>query len=216
MFVGDTLRCESECIEVRESKSRPNAGIVTWEHRSFNQRDELVCEMHPLRAAPEEAAMSREPRAAGCSFRRTASKKIAKALDSEADAIIFDLEDSVAPAQKAAARDILKAFPNAATAGPQWWVRINPHRHASSTRTTSSCSAVARHPRHRPAQGGKRRRRRPSSRTRTGNMPIHAIVTETAASLFGLLSYRDCWLAAGGDELGRRGSVGGARRVVQI
>ena len=43
VFVGDTLRSESECIEVRESKSRPNAGIVTWEHRSFNQRNELVC-----------------------------------------------------------------------------------------------------------------------------------------------------------------------------
>jgi acyl dehydratase len=43
VFVGDTLRSESECIEVRESKSRPNAGIVPWEHRSFNQRDELVC-----------------------------------------------------------------------------------------------------------------------------------------------------------------------------
>ena len=44
VFVGDTLRSESECIEVRESKSRPNAGIVTWAHRAFNQRDELVCE----------------------------------------------------------------------------------------------------------------------------------------------------------------------------
>jgi len=43
VFVGDTLRSESECIEVRESKSRPNAGIVTWEHKSFNQRGELVC-----------------------------------------------------------------------------------------------------------------------------------------------------------------------------
>lgn len=43
VFVGDTLRSESKCIEVRESKSRPNAGIVTWEHRSFNQRGELVC-----------------------------------------------------------------------------------------------------------------------------------------------------------------------------
>ncbi|HEY0627832.1 MAG TPA: MaoC family dehydratase, partial [Sphingomicrobium sp.] len=30
VFVGDTLRSESECLEVRESKSRPNAGIVTW------------------------------------------------------------------------------------------------------------------------------------------------------------------------------------------
>ena len=44
VFIGDTLRSESECIAVRESKSRPNAGIVTWAHRSFNQRDELVCE----------------------------------------------------------------------------------------------------------------------------------------------------------------------------
>jgi acyl dehydratase len=43
VFAGDTLRSESECLEVRESKSRPNAGIVTWEHRSFNQRGELVC-----------------------------------------------------------------------------------------------------------------------------------------------------------------------------
>ena len=43
VFVGDTLRSESECLEVRESKSRPTAGIVTWEHRSFNQRNELVC-----------------------------------------------------------------------------------------------------------------------------------------------------------------------------
>ncbi len=44
VFVGDTLRSESECIAVRDSNSRPNAGIVTWAHRSFNQRDELVCE----------------------------------------------------------------------------------------------------------------------------------------------------------------------------
>ncbi len=44
VFAGDTLRSESECIAVRESKSRANAGIVTWAHRSYNQRDELVCE----------------------------------------------------------------------------------------------------------------------------------------------------------------------------
>ncbi len=44
VFVGDTLRSESECVAVRASKSRPNAGIVTWAHRSFNQRGELVCE----------------------------------------------------------------------------------------------------------------------------------------------------------------------------
>jgi len=45
VFAGDTLRCESECLELRESKSRPNAGIVTWEHRAINQRSEIVCTM---------------------------------------------------------------------------------------------------------------------------------------------------------------------------
>ena len=35
---------KASASRVRESKSRPNAGIVTWAHRSFNQRDELVCE----------------------------------------------------------------------------------------------------------------------------------------------------------------------------
>ena len=44
VFVGDTLRSESECIAVRPSSSRPEAGIVTWAHRSFNQRGEKVCE----------------------------------------------------------------------------------------------------------------------------------------------------------------------------
>ena len=51
---------------------------------------------------------------------------------------------------------------------------------------------------------------------RTGNIPIHAIVTETASSLFGLLSYRDPKSPLARDELGRRGLVRGARRFVQI
>ena len=42
VFVGDTLRTATEVTALRESKSRPNAGIVTFEHKSFNQRDELV------------------------------------------------------------------------------------------------------------------------------------------------------------------------------
>ncbi|MGD9811905.1 MAG: MaoC family dehydratase [Sphingobium sp.] len=45
VFIGDTLRCESEIKELRESKSRPNAGIVTWEHRLWNQRGEMVLTM---------------------------------------------------------------------------------------------------------------------------------------------------------------------------
>ena len=44
VFLGDTLRAETEVTELRESKSRPDAGIVTFTHRMFNQRDELVCQ----------------------------------------------------------------------------------------------------------------------------------------------------------------------------
>jgi len=43
VFVGDTLRGETEVVELRESKSRPDAGLVTFKHRMFNQRDEEVC-----------------------------------------------------------------------------------------------------------------------------------------------------------------------------
>ena len=37
VFIGDTLRSESKVIEKRESKSRPDAGIVVFEHRSDNE-----------------------------------------------------------------------------------------------------------------------------------------------------------------------------------
>ena len=42
IFHGDTLRVETEVVELRESKSRPEAGIVTFLHRAYNQRNELV------------------------------------------------------------------------------------------------------------------------------------------------------------------------------
>ena len=42
VFIGDTLRIETEVIELRESKSRPEAGIVTFAHRAFNQEGTLV------------------------------------------------------------------------------------------------------------------------------------------------------------------------------
>jgi acyl dehydratase len=45
VFVGDTLRIESEAVALRESRSRPTAGLVTWEHRAINQRGETVCTM---------------------------------------------------------------------------------------------------------------------------------------------------------------------------
>lgn len=118
--------------------------------------------------------------------------KMMKALDCGADAVIFDLEDSVALAQKPIARELLSLLPDREERGPERWVRINPlggdaHRDDLElledldvdgvVLPKSECGddiadlAAALAPR---------------------RLPIHAIVTETAASLFGLLSYRDC------------------------
>ena len=44
VFHGDTLFCESEVLEKRESRSRPERGIVTVRTRGLNQRDEVVIE----------------------------------------------------------------------------------------------------------------------------------------------------------------------------
>ena len=115
-------------------------------------------------------------------------KKIAKALDSTADAIIFDLEDSVALDAKPRAREILKGL-GSRSGGPQWWVRINPLR-TDEHRLDLEMLGV-------PDIYGVVLPKAESGADiaemahRTGNIPIHAIVTETAASLFGLLTYRD-------------------------
>jgi acyl dehydratase len=43
VFFGDTLRVETEALDKRESKSRPDTGIVGIEHRGYNQAGDLVC-----------------------------------------------------------------------------------------------------------------------------------------------------------------------------
>lgn len=43
MFHGDTLRVETEVVSARASSSRPGQGVVVFEHRGFNQGDDLVC-----------------------------------------------------------------------------------------------------------------------------------------------------------------------------
>ena len=55
VFIGDTLRAETEVIGLRDSGSRPDSGIVTFAHRMLNQRDEIVCTME------RTALMRRKP-----------------------------------------------------------------------------------------------------------------------------------------------------------
>ncbi|HIE1388003.1 TPA: MaoC family dehydratase [Pseudomonas aeruginosa] len=42
LFHGDTIRVETEVLELRESRSRPNAGVVVFLHRAYNQHGDLV------------------------------------------------------------------------------------------------------------------------------------------------------------------------------
>ncbi len=42
LFHGDTIHVRTTVLEMRESKSRPTQGIVTFLHEAFNQKDELV------------------------------------------------------------------------------------------------------------------------------------------------------------------------------
>jgi acyl dehydratase len=42
VFHGDTIHAQTEVLSARASSSRPAQGIVGFEHRAFNQRDELV------------------------------------------------------------------------------------------------------------------------------------------------------------------------------
>jgi acyl dehydratase len=44
VFIGDTMRATSEVLELKDSKSRPGAGIVTFRHELINQRDEITCQ----------------------------------------------------------------------------------------------------------------------------------------------------------------------------
>ncbi len=55
VFYGDTIRSMTVVKEIRESKSRPNAGIVTFQHTGLNQRNEEVC------LCTRQALMLRKP-----------------------------------------------------------------------------------------------------------------------------------------------------------
>ena len=55
VFHGETLRAETEVLSLRTSRSRPAAGIVEFEHRGFNHRDEVVC------ICRRAALMNRQP-----------------------------------------------------------------------------------------------------------------------------------------------------------
>jgi acyl dehydratase len=43
VFIGDTIRASTTVVDKRESRTKPDRGIVTFEHLATNQRGEIVC-----------------------------------------------------------------------------------------------------------------------------------------------------------------------------
>ncbi len=145
-------------------------------------------------------------------------RKFAKAQGIGADALILDLEDSVAPAAKAAARDGLGGWIDASTGPRDWqlWVRVNPF---DTGLTADDLAAVVRPgldgivlPK---AQGGADVARlsdlldplEAASGLAPGHVRILVIATETAAAMFNLASYapahpRLAGLTWGAEDLG--------------
>jgi citrate lyase subunit beta/citryl-CoA lyase len=150
--------------------------------------------VHPLRPAAEKAGVSGSapPPRSWLFVPADSNKKMMKALECGADAVIFDLEDSVVPAQKAMARELLGLLPDRRDGGPERWVRLNPlgtdeHRDDLDLLEDLDIDGVVL-----PKAECGDDVADLAAELAPRSLPIHAIVTETAASLFGLLSYRDC------------------------
>ena len=56
VFQGDTVYAESEVLDVRDSKSRPDRGIVYIESRGFNQRQEKILTLRRRFLVPKREA----------------------------------------------------------------------------------------------------------------------------------------------------------------
>jgi citrate lyase subunit beta/citryl-CoA lyase len=127
-------------------------------------------------------------------------RKIAKALDSAADALIVDLEDAVAPQRKAAARDVCMSVLRTAKTRKKMFVRINgldtPHALADLAAVVAGKPFGVMLPKSSCGDDVRRlslylEALEARDGVEAGSVRILPIVTETAASMFGLRTYAD-------------------------
>lgn len=125
-------------------------------------------------------------------------RKITKALESAADALILDLEDAVAPQRKMAAREICAAALQSANTAKALFVRINALDTAEAALDLAALAGAKPFgivlPKCRHGDDARRLARELDAMERRatiapGSIRILPIVTETAASLFGLGTY---------------------------
>jgi len=136
VFPGDTIRVETEVVSARPSRSRPDAGVVVFEHRARNQRDELVCRARRTGLMHRGPSRTGRDVSAGTSMAPPRSllfvpggrpDLLPKVGRAHPDAVVVDLEDAVAPEAKETARQtaieaLLAARPEAGAV----LLRVNP------------------------------------------------------------------------------------------
>jgi acyl dehydratase len=61
VFHGDTIRAETTILDKRESKSKPDRGIIWFAHQGFNQRNEIICDMKRSGMCMKRPIVSEEP-----------------------------------------------------------------------------------------------------------------------------------------------------------
>ena len=127
-------------------------------------------------------------------------RKIAKALGSAADALILDLEDAVAPQRKAAAREVCAAVLRTAQTPKALFVRVNAldtADHAHDLKAVAGAKPFGivlpkcRHGSDVRQLGNALDELEAQAAIERGTIRILPIVTETAASLFGLGTYAE-------------------------
>lgn len=121
-----------------------------------------------------------------------AERKIAKALASAADAVILDLEDSIAPANKPAARSLAaEVLSSRQSKTPALLVRVNPLTSGLIEADLEAVMPAAPDGLMLPKANGAADVKELAARAGSGGLPIVAIATETARALFGMASYVD-------------------------
>lgn len=119
-------------------------------------------------------------------------RKIAKALASAADAVILDLEDSVAPPNKAAARRLAaEILSSRRSVNPALLVRVNPLASGLIEADLEAVMPAAPDGLMLPKAGGAEDVKELAALAGSGGLPVIAIATETARALFGIASYVD-------------------------
>lgn len=151
-------------------------------------------------------------------------KKLGKVAECGADAVIIDLEDSVAPSNKAMARDLAAAFlAQSDRSGPQLWVRVNPLGSDDNQKDVAAIVASAPHGLVLPKCEG------PCDVDRLAvlidaaggdsGIAIHAIATETPRAVFKLAGFADhrpqrlCAISWGAEDLATTIGASGNRHA---